>query len=66
MWCAAPSRQCTFSQVQHHTGLINLNYPAYSPDLAARDYHLFSNVKNFLRGKNFDSDNDRDSLFGES
>jgi hypothetical protein len=35
-----------------------LNHPAYSPDIAPCDYHLFSNLKKFLRGKNFSSDNE--------
>ena len=33
-----------------------LNHPSYSPDIAPSDYCLFSNFKNFLRGKNFHSD----------
>ena len=49
-----------------YTGLTKLNHPAYSSDLASSDYHLFSNVKKFLRSMNFHSDNDRESLFGES
>ena len=36
-------------------GFIELNHPAYSPDIAPFDYHLFSNLKKFLRGKNFSS-----------
>ncbi|CAF1509024.1 unnamed protein product [Adineta ricciae] len=27
---------------------IELNHPAYSPDIAPSDYHLFSNLKNFF------------------
>ena len=48
-----------------YTGFTELNYPAYSLDLAPSDHHLSSNVKNFLRGRNFESDNDRESLFRE-
>ena len=29
-------------------GFIELNYQAYSPDIAPSDYHLFSNLKKFL------------------
>ena len=43
-----------------------LNHPAYSQDIALNDYHLFSNLKNFLRGRNSESDNDHESLFEES
>ena len=39
-------------------GFIELNHPAYSPDIAPSDYHLFSNLKKFLRGKNFSSDDE--------
>ena len=38
-----------------YTGFTELTYPAYSPDLAPRNYNLFSNVKNFLRGRNFET-----------
>jgi histone-lysine N-methyltransferase SETMAR len=37
---------------------VELNYPAYSPDISPCDYHLFSNLKKFLRGKNLSSDNE--------
>ena len=53
--CAASSRQRICSQVQHNTGFSKLNQPAYSPDLAPSDDHLFSNLKNFLRGRNFET-----------
>ena len=66
VWCATSSRQRTCSQVQHRTSFTELNNSAYSPDLAASDYHLFSNLKNFLGVRNFDSDNDHESLFEES
>ena len=34
-------------------GSIELNHPAYSPDIVSSDYYLFSNFKKFLGGKNF-------------
>ena len=40
------------------TGFIELNYPAYSLDIALSDYYLFSNFKKFLRLKNFSSDDE--------
>ena len=35
-----------------------LPHPAYSPDLAPSDYHLFRSLSNHLQGKNFDDRND--------
>ena len=40
------------------TGFIELNHVAYSPDIAPTDYHLFSNLKKFLRLKDFSSDDE--------
>ena len=37
---------------------IELNHPAYSLDFAPTNYHLFSNLKKFLRLKNFSSDDE--------
>jgi transposase len=31
-------------------------HPPYSPDLAPSDYHHFPNLKNYLRGKHFESE----------
>ena len=59
-WCAAFSRQHICSQVQHHTGFIELNHPPYSLDITPNDYHLSSNRTDF------ESDNERELLFGES
>ena len=39
-------------------GFIELNHPAYSPDIAPSDYHLFSNLKEFVRLKNSSSDDE--------
>jgi histone-lysine N-methyltransferase SETMAR len=36
---------------------IQLTHPAYSPDLAPSDFHLFPKLKNFLRKRTFNSDN---------
>lgn len=33
-----------------------VNHPPYSPDLAPSDFHLFPNLKKFLAGKRFHSD----------
>ena len=37
---------------------IELNHPAYSLDIAPSDSHLFSNLKKFVRLKNFSSDDE--------
>ena len=46
------------SQVQHCAGFVELNHPAYSPDIAPTDYHVFSHLKKFICGKNFGSDDE--------
>ena len=35
-----------------------VEYPAYSPDLAPSDFHLFRPLKNALRGRRFSCDDD--------
>lgn len=37
-------------------GFMELNHPAYSPDLAPSDFFLFRNLKKHLRGKRYGSD----------
>ena len=39
-------------------GFIELNHPAYSPDMVPSDYHPLSNLNKFLRLKNFSSDDE--------
>ena len=41
-----------------YTDFTELNHPAYSPDLAANDYYLFSNLKDILHGSNFETDDE--------
>jgi histone-lysine N-methyltransferase SETMAR len=41
--------QCKFEQMFH---------PPYSPDLAPSDYYLFRNLKNHLKGKRYQDDNE--------
>lgn len=33
-----------------------LNHPAYSPDLAPSDFHLFTFLKTYISGKKFQTD----------
>ena len=40
----------------NHLGFEVLEHPAYSPDLAPSDYHLFGPFKNALWGRRFSTD----------
>ena len=40
----------------NHLGFEVLEHPAYSPDLAPSDYHLFGRLKNALRDRRFSMD----------
>jgi histone-lysine N-methyltransferase SETMAR len=42
----------------HKLGYELLSHPPYSPDLAPSDYFLFPNLKKWLGGKRFDSNDD--------
>ena len=64
-----PHDSAPVSQVQHHTGFNELNYRAYSPDIASRDYHGLKGEAFSSRQKFWDrwwSGNDWESLFEES
>jgi len=37
-------------------GFVQLDHPAYSPDLAPSDYFLFRNLKSHLRGVRYPDD----------
>jgi [histone H3]-lysine36 N-dimethyltransferase SETMAR len=39
-------------------GWITIPHPAYSPDLAPTDYHLFRSLSNYMREKKFPDEND--------
>ena len=55
----APTDKCHIVQAAIlQAGFIELNHPAYSPDIAPSDYNLLSNLKKFLRLKNFSSDDE--------
>ncbi len=53
-----PFTNATLQAAIRQAGFVELNHPAYSPDIAPSDYYLFSNLKKILRGKNFSSDNE--------
>ena len=55
----APIPKCNIVQTTiRQVGFIELNHSACSPSIASSDYHLFSNLKKFLRLKNFSSDDE--------
>ena len=55
----APIHRCNIVQTAtRKAGFVELNHPAYSPDVAPSDYYLFLNLKRFLRLKNFSSDDE--------
>ena len=53
----APVHKSTVAQqALRDCGFVQLNHPAYSPDLAPSDYYLFRNLKSHLRGHRFADD----------
>ena len=55
----APIYKCNIVQAAiRQVGFIELNHPAYSLDIALTNYHLLSDLKKFLRGTNFSSDDE--------
>jgi histone-lysine N-methyltransferase SETMAR len=55
---ATPHRHLDLQNLEQRWGWEVLAHPPYSPDLAPCDYWLFSRVKEHLRGKGFDSEDD--------
>ena len=55
----APIDKCNIVQAAiRQAGFIELNHSVYSPDTALTNCHPLSNLKQFLRGKNFSSDDE--------
>ena len=53
----APVHKCSIVQAPiRKADFVDLNHPAYSPDIAPSDYYLFSKLNEFVRGKNFSGD----------
>ena len=54
-----PVHKCNIVQAAiRKAGFVELNHSVYSLDIAPSHYYLVSNLKKFLRGKNF-SPNDK-------
>ena len=52
----APSHTSNIAQAKKHKlGFESLPHPPYSPDLAPSDYYLFRNLKRWLCGRHFES-----------
>lgn len=65
----APAHKSVIAQSKlHELGYELLPQPPYSPDLAPSDYYLFGNLKRWLAGKRFESNEEveyeTDSYFG--
>ena len=55
----APIHKCNIVQaVIRKAGFVELNDPAYSPDIAPSDSYLSSNLKKFLRDQDFSDDDE--------
>ena len=53
---ARPHTANATKQLLESFGWDVLNHPAYSPDLAPSDYHLFTSLKMHMGGKKFSTD----------
>jgi len=53
---ARPHTASQTVQTINHLGFEVLEHPAYSPDLAPSEYHLFGPLKNALRCRRFSTD----------
>ena len=55
----APIHKCKIVQAAiRQAGFIELNHPTYSLDIAPANHHPLSNLKKFVRLKNFSSDDE--------
>ena len=55
----APAHKCAVAMAKlHQLGYELVDHPPYSPDLAASDFFLFPNLKNWLGGRRFVSNDE--------
>ena len=55
---ARPHAAALTQNLLHEFGWEVLDHPPYSPDLAPSDYHLFTDLKKWLGGQRFDSNDE--------
>ena len=55
----------TTHHITHTLGWKVLPHAPYSPDHALSDYHLFTSLKNFLRGRRFSEDAEVEAAVGQ-
>jgi histone-lysine N-methyltransferase SETMAR len=53
-----PAHSSCDSKENHDLHLEHIPHPAYSPDLAPSDYHVFGPLKEALSGKKFSMDDE--------
>ena len=57
MHCSAPAHTSVIAQQKNtDCSFIQLDQPAYSPDLTPSDYYLFRHLKKYLRSSRFEDD----------
>lgn len=54
----AHSSKDTKKKIEELEGIELLPHPAYSPDLAPSDYHLFRSMAHFFKGRRFNNELD--------
>jgi histone-lysine N-methyltransferase SETMAR len=55
----------TTNHIKKELGWDLLPHPPYSPDIATSDYHVFRALKNFLRGRQFQNDEELENAVRE-
>lgn len=55
----------TRAHIQQTLNWELLAHPPYSPDLAPSDFHVFRSLKNFLRGRRFQNDEQLENAVGQ-
>jgi histone-lysine N-methyltransferase SETMAR len=59
---ARPHAAARTQAMLQEVGWEVFEHPAYSPDLAPSDFHLFPKLKEFLGGRRFKSDEVKDAI----
>jgi hypothetical protein len=64
--CNTPHRHYDVQNLLKHLVRVVLAHPPYSPDLAPWDYWLIARVKEYLRGKRFEVEDDTNTAITAS